>query len=305
VNAIPLSLTHLQREMAGAVMTPLTADEEMRGESLDGRSMSEVAASFISPNSRLNAFERLEIYNRQYWFRVLGAVAEDFPALRAVVGERAFDALAVAYLTAHPSRSFSLRNLGSRLVEWLTENPQYAGRRHRMAVDVAQMEWAFVEAFDNGERDPLTIEQISTLDGSSRLALQPHLRLVELEYPVDDLVLALHKAEKRQATEASVAHEDDSHTPAKLPSLRRHATWLAAHRVDFSVYYLRIKREEFHALSAIRRGMSLTQAIEAGVTSSRVPSSRRPQLVREWFATWAELGWICAADLEQVNDHSS
>ena len=34
-------------------------------------------------NSKLNAFERLEIYNRQYWFRVLGARAETFPRVSA------------------------------------------------------------------------------------------------------------------------------------------------------------------------------------------------------------------------------
>ena len=293
----PMSLGQLQREMAAAVLRPLTPDEEMRSVAPDGRSMEQVASSFIAPNSRLSAFERLEIYNRQYWFRVLGALAEDFPALRAVVGPRAFDALSVAYLTAHPSRSFTLRNLGSGLVEWLEANPQFAGRRHLLAVDVARMEWAFVEAFDNGERDPLTLEQIVTLDGDSQLALQPHLRLVELEHPVDELVLALHKDEKRQTSEAGV-QQDAAHGREKLPTLRRQPTWLAAHRVDLSVYYLRIKREEFQTLHAIRRGLPLAQAIEAGITSSRGPSSRRPQLVREWFTRWAELGWICAPELE-------
>ena len=81
----------LQREMAAAVMLPLTADEQMRAQTPDGRSTADLAESFIAPNSRLTAFERLEIYNRQYWFRVLGALAEDFPALSAVVGARAFE----------------------------------------------------------------------------------------------------------------------------------------------------------------------------------------------------------------------
>ena len=116
--------------------------------------MAAVAESFIAPNSRLTAFERLEIYNRQYWFRVLGALAEDFPAVRSLVGARAFEALSIAYLTAHPSRSFTLRNLGSRLPEWLAANPSFAGRRHRLAVDVARIEWAFVEAFDSASTLP-------------------------------------------------------------------------------------------------------------------------------------------------------
>ena len=71
----PMSLADLQRAMAAAVMMPLTPDEEMQRAAPDGRAMSEVAASFIAPNSRLTAFERLELYNRQYWLRVLGSLA--------------------------------------------------------------------------------------------------------------------------------------------------------------------------------------------------------------------------------------
>jgi len=295
-----MSLEQIQREMAHAVMTPLTPDEEMRKETLDGHSMARVAASFIAPNTRLSAFDRLEIYNRQYWFRVLGALAEDFPALRSVIGSRAFDAMSVAYLNAHPNRSFTLRNLGSRLSDWLIANPHFAGRRASLAVDVVRIEWAFIEAFDGAEHEPLTIEQIATLDGSSHLALQPHLQLVELEYPVDDLVLNLHKQEKRQTTEAGLQHDDQDHAPAKLPALRRKPTWLAAHRVDFSVYYLRLKRGEFHTLRAISAGRPLAEAIEAGITTARVPSARRPQLVRQWFTAWAELGWICAPELDRL-----
>lgn len=292
------TLAQIQREMARAVMMPLSPDDTMQPHSPDGTPMQRIAESFIAPNSRLSSFERLEIYNRQYWYRVLGALAEDFPALRSVIGARAFEAMSVAYLNAHPSRSFTLRNLGSHLAEWLSKNPHYGGRRARLAQDVARIEWAFVEAFDNAVHDPLTLEQIATLDGNSPLTLQPHLRLVELEFPVDDLVLNLHQKEKRQSSEAGVQREESEDAPAKLPTLRRQQTWLAAHRVDYSVYYLRLKRGEFHTLSAIRAGRPLAEAIEAGITTARVPSGRRPQLVRQWFTNWAELGWICAPELE-------
>jgi hypothetical protein len=296
----PMSLAELQREMASAVMQPLTADEEMRATSADGRDMRAVAESFIAPNSKLNSFERLEIYNRQYWFRILGALAEDFPALRAVVGARVFEALSIAYLTAHPSRSFTLRNLGSKLIDWLAANPTFAGRRHRFAIDVTRIEWAFIEAFDNGEYPPLNMEQIATLDAASRLALQPHVCLLALEYPADDLVLGLHKRDKRQATEAGLSHDDGDEAPVKLPKLHRRPTWVAAHRVDNSVYYLRIKREEFLTLSAIRQGLPLADALETGFIGSRIPQSQRAGFIQKWFGSWAELGWICAPDLESL-----
>ena len=292
-----MSLAELQRAMADAIMMPLTPAEDMHTHAPDGRPMSEVAASFIAPNSRLSAFERLEIYNRQYWFRVLGALAEDFPALRAIVGSARFESLSIAYLSAHPSRSFSLRNLGSHLPQWLLDHPQHTGRRHLLAVDVARIEWAFVEAFDNAEQTPLTLDQVATLDAGSRLALQPHVQLIALSYPADDLVLALHDREKRQATEAGVKHDDGAETPARLPSLRRRPTWVAAHRVDLAVYYRRMQREEFLTLTALRDGHTLEAALESGFADSRVPASHRASKVQVWFTTWAELGWICAPDL--------
>jgi len=259
-----------------------------------------VAASFIAPNSRLTAFERLELYNRQYWLRVRGALAEDFPAVRAVVGANRFEELSVAYLSAHPSRSFSLRNLGSKLVDWLIANPRWTGRRHALAVDLARIEWAFVEAFDNAERTPLTLDQIATLDEGSRLALQPHVQLLALNYPADDIALALHGKEKRQTSEAGVTHDDGDPAPVRLPRLRRKPTWVAAHRVDLNVYYRRMEREEFQTLAAIRDGHTLGDALEAGFSGSQMAETRRAGRVRAWFATWAELGWMCAPEIEEL-----
>jgi hypothetical protein len=296
----PISLEDLQRRMAAAVMMPLTADEDMRTHAADGRVMTEVAASFIAPNSQLTPFERLEIYNRQYWYRLKDALAEDFAALRAVVGSEAFEKLSIEYLIDHPSRSFSLRNLGSSLPAWLSVHPQQTGRRHRLALDVVRIEWAFVETFDNAERTPLTLDQIATLDGNSLLGLQPHLQLIALDYAADEVVLALHKQQKRGASEAGVKHDDGPEPPARLPRLRRRPTWVASHRFDNAVYYRRLEREEFLTLTSLREGKPLGEALAAGLADSRKPAERQPALVRGWFAHWAELGWICAPELESL-----
>ncbi len=83
-----MSLLEFQRRMAADVMRPLTEDESMRIYLEDGSCMSDHAATYIKPNRQLAPFERLEIYNRQYWFRVLTALTEDYPALEAVVGAK-------------------------------------------------------------------------------------------------------------------------------------------------------------------------------------------------------------------------
>ena len=72
-----MKLVELQHAMAEAVMQPLTSSYTMRKRAPDGASVAHKAASFIKPNQKLSSFERLEIYNRQYWFRILSCFAED------------------------------------------------------------------------------------------------------------------------------------------------------------------------------------------------------------------------------------
>ena len=292
-----MNLESLQRTMGAAVMQPLTADEEMQPRDTtgrwNGRAMAEVIGEFIAPNDRLTAFERLEIYNRQYWFRLQTAFHEDFPALRAVVGAERFDTLMNAYLAAHPSRSFTLRNLGSKLLTWLTENPQYAGRKLALALDVVRVEWACIEAFDNAEFAPLSAEEVAAIGADSRLALQPYVQLLALQYPADDLVLDMHQHQKRESSEAGTRPEsmdEESYEPLRL---RKRATWLAIHRADFSLYYKRLTQPEFLTLCALRDGQTLPEALEAGFSGSRLAVAAQLNLVRQWFATWAQLGWLC------------
>src|ERR1700735_2748577 len=179
-----MKLLSLQRRMARAVMTPLTPSERMRSVAPDGRSIRAVASEIIKPNDRLTSFERLEIYNRQYWFRILSGFAEDFPGLRAVLGGNRFDRMAKAYLSDCPSQSFTLRNLGSRLETWLGEHSDLAGKNMALVLDMVRLGWAHIEPFDNAERKPLGPEDLLELGPELVLALQPYIGLLELQYPV-------------------------------------------------------------------------------------------------------------------------
>jgi len=299
------SLLELQRKMAAAVMQPLTHGDGMRRRSGDGRQMRKVAAEFIKPNRRLSSFERLEIYNRQYWFRILDNLAEDFPGLRAVIGVKNFDRLARAYLTECPSQSFTLRDLGSRLVWWLERNPVYlepgegAGERKlgirgadsrlvKMAFDVVRLEWAHIEAFDAAELKPLTPEEAAGLNGDSKLRLQPYIRLLPLHFPVDDMLLALKRCE------ADIAGQDAKRRANWIRQFQQpQRIFLAVHRADHSVHYKRLEAGEFRLLQALQRGLPIGEAIEAAYTGNGKSAAQYAEQTREWFATWARLGWLC------------
>src|SRR6201984_440309 len=130
------NLKELQRRVAAVVMQPLTRQESMRRRTLDGRSIKTESEALIKPNRNLTSFERLEIYNRQYWFRVLSSFAEDFPGLRAILGASRFERLMRAYLDDCPSQSFTLRNLGSQLETWLLRNSNWVEPRASLALDI-------------------------------------------------------------------------------------------------------------------------------------------------------------------------
>ena len=287
-----MNLLELQRRMAEDVRRPLTAEFAMQRESEDGVPVAEIAAAYVKPNDRLTSFERLEIYNRQYWFRVLGALEEDYPALQAVVGARRFQALAQAYLREHPSTSFTLRNLGAKLPEWLETHAEFAGRRHRLALDVARLEWAYVEAFDGAAVAPLTEADFAGLRGDSTLELQPHVQLLALSYPVDELVLAVHQASPAGDMMSNAVAERRQTTRMRLPAMRQAKVYLAVHRFADAVYYRRLEREAYRLLLALQKRLPLEEAIVKAFSESKLSVGQLEKKIEQYFAHAAGLGWF-------------
>jgi hypothetical protein len=294
-----MTLLELQRRMAEDVRRPLTADFQMRDTADDGGSVGTIAASYIRPNDRLSSFERLEIYNRQYWFRLISAVSEDFPTLNALLGAKRFDVLILAYLNEHPSASWTLRDLGAKLPQFLEAHPEFTGRRHRLAVDVARLEWAYVDAFDRKHRTPLAREEAQAIGAESKLSLQPHLQLLELNYPVDNLVLTIKKHAPEAEIVSNAANQRESKARMKLPPMKLERVWLAVHRFDDSVYYRRIDRETFLLLSALRSGASVYEAVTRSFEKTKLNAEEQANVLRESFAHASELGWFCLPEAEE------
>ncbi len=288
-----MNLLELQRRMAEDVRRPLVRDYRMQRVAEDGRPMADIAASYIRPNHRLTSFERLEIYNRQYWFRLITAVSEDYPTLNAVLGPKRFDALVLAYLAEHPSTSWTLRDLGANFPTFLDAHPEFGGRRHRLAVDVANLELAYVDAFDGKQIDPLTVEEAQAIGADSRLSLQPHLRLLALAYPVDNLVLAVKKEKPEVDIVSSAATQRDAIDRGKVPPIKREAVFLAVHRYDDSVYYRRLEKEAFFLLKGLRSGASVAVAASQAFATSKLTADAQATLLQESFAHASQLGWLC------------
>ncbi len=283
-----MSLPNTQRWFASIVMRPLTDDNRMQIIGEDGRELADID-SIIAPNDKLSAFERLEVYNRQYWFRLFETLDMDFPALTKLLGSGRFRELAEGYLSTHPSTSYTLRNLGNRMVEFLEANLQFAGEYPEAAIDTAKLEWAYVEAFDAAELPPAKPDEFAAAGEQAKLRLQPHIQFVELRTAVDEFTAKAHGQEFARRDKQYRRFGKDRFKPLA------ETFTVAVYRKDDQVAQLPLDAEAVILLKEIAARKPLGEALEtAFINSSAAPEDIAPR-VQQWFAVWSGLQWFTVA----------
>ena len=268
-------LVDFQRAIAAALMRPLTRQDNLRRGA-------DAAIALVKPNARLSSAERLEIYARSYWSRLLEAFGEDFPGLRAGSAPKALSTCAGSIWLSAPRRVLPCATWG-RLPAWLVAHPEFGGT---LGLEMAELEWAEIESFDAAALTPLTVEQSSALTPESTLQLQPHLQLVQATNAVDTLLLEV-RAQIKAGRKARRFHY------ARLAAAQaEEPIYIAVHRPELMVYYKRLDREMFELLRALGEGITLGEAIEAAYTGSALGEDRKPQHIQQSFALFASLGWF-------------
>ena len=290
-------LAALQRAMWTLISRPLTPASRMPRRWRDGRPTAELAAQIAKPNDRLTSFERLEIYSRMYWFRVLDSLYEDCPGLRAALGQRRFMKLIEAYLVKYPSRSFTLRNLPSRLARFIREEPAWTRPHTALCHDLARFEWARIEVFDSAALPVFTVDDLLDADPERlKLNLQPYLQLLQLDYPVDEFILAVKQRDELSRGEASnttLAHVARNTSGRAVTRPQPARTQVAVHRINGTIYFKRLDPAAYRILRAMQAGKTLAQALGAGIPPAKKSREDWAAKIQAWFRTWMELGWFC------------
>jgi len=132
----------------------------------------------------LSAADGLMIYHNAYRSRLLSVMREDFPALHRWMGDDSFAQLAMAYISAWPSRHFSLRWLGEKLPEFI--RGYIAEPQRSPMIELATLEWAFTLAFDAPDTEPLSLDMMSRFSADDwvnlRVYLTPSVRWLQLQH---------------------------------------------------------------------------------------------------------------------------
>jgi hypothetical protein len=158
---------------------------------------------------------------------------------------------------------------------------------------MVRLEWAHIEAFDNAAEKVLGPEDLLELGPGFRAGLQPYLRLLALQYPVDDLRIQVNRASDERGAASNAALKQKHHDMTKrVNRSNAEQIFLAVHRRNFMVYYRRIDAEEYRLLSALRDGQSIARAIRRAFKESSASTEAQQSMLEKWFAVWAEFGWL-------------
>lgn len=135
----------------------------------------------------------LRIYQQAYRARLVAALRDNFSVLPKVMGDDAFDALALAYLEAHPSARPSIRWFGDTLPAFMATHDELVP--HPAMTDLARMEWALRAAFDAADAPPLRIAALAAVPPDDWPALVftplPSVQLVNLHWNIGPVWRAL------------------------------------------------------------------------------------------------------------------
>ncbi len=255
-----------------------------------GELESEDLSFLVRPDARLGPVERLDIYADMYFYRLRDCLAEDFPKVAARIGKARFHNLATDYLLAHPSTHFSLRQLGRALPGFLRTHPME--REFPELADLARLDWARVDVFDDADAAPFSRQELLEKGGSApekfAVALIPSARLLR----VDASVLPLWRR-----LDGGGGTEEDGE---RWRSARGETCAVRVWRKGFSVFHQSLPADEEHCLRALAAG-GATLAQLGELLLEHQPPGAPPERAAQRLAALLDL-W--ASD-ELLTSHSS
>lgn len=271
--------------MAGADLREvqrLVVEAVTRPEAIDA-SGSPGGVSLLRPSARgMTREDRLEVYRDQFWQRHVPSLAEDFPTLRAVMSEAAFDDLLRRYLLASPPRNWNLQRLGAGMPAFVATHsaPRYDGLAH----DAALLDWAFMEVFDAPDAPPLDLRAVASASPDAwplaRIAFLPALRHVATAHPVATLRAAVKTGEPWQRPAAA---------KSSAVVWRDATCFLHAADVDPAAAQLMLALQNGQRLGdACASVAALHPAISAEALDANVGA---------WFQQWTANGWLSAVEV--------
>jgi Putative DNA-binding domain len=243
------------------------------------------------PAREQSAGQRLAVYNRQYWFRLLTVLQRAFPLTSRLLGFWRFNELAADFLLAHPPRGWDLDHVGAGFVDFLCQATASLESETTRVAPEALLEAARLdEAFHAVFRAPHVERYTPASDEAERL---PHARL-RLSPAVALLTEHWPLAEMRRSALATPGER----TIELEPRLSGARHWLLS-RSGLELQLAPLKPRELQLLTLLSQSTvetALAQLEHACSGSASSPELLQlPANTQKWLARSVQLGvWVGA-----------
>lgn len=277
-------LLELQTRFGGMLRTPLERSSGTLRAETSAYESALVAA--VRPTATLSSAERLAIYQRQHWFRLLTVLQSLYPLTARLLGYWRFNEYAVRHLLERPPRGSDIETVGDGLDETLSRQlPPHgtvqASSRRRVGVaallEAARVDAAFHRVTRAVSQPPFSLAaQDPARLGSSCFVLSSSVALLQERWPLCELRLSLVQQQSGGVLQLG-------------ERLRSPRHWLLAWRQG-RLGLLQLEPHEARLLALLQEH-SLEHAL--GLLESNVPELERAQLperARAWLARSVRLG---------------
>jgi hypothetical protein len=285
----PVNLAKVQRWFADIITRPIDEESRMNPISPTGASMEHEAPQFIIPSPTLRPDQRIELYNQQYWWRLLKALHESYPFLLRLFGYHDFNqTIAVPFLTKNPPDHWSLAMLGHQLPQWI-ENEYQQGDKS-LVHNAAKIDWAYNWAFLAPEQPALAAASLPKNNDiadlmACKVNLQPYITLFSLPSDLFNFRFEFLK----QEPEYWLVHD--------FPDLKKDRSYyfILYRNQKNNIAWIELSEAAYLLLSHLQQGTSIEEACDWLETQNESVFEEATTKLHLWLQDWIIRKWLFAS----------
>lgn len=277
---VPLKLKKTQQWFASIISRPIDEESRMNPISPSGVAMEEEAPLYIAPSPTLRPDERIQIYNQQYWWRLLNTLHDIFPLVTRLFGYHDFNqVIGIPYLYQYPPPDWCLIKIGDHLPDWVEAN--YEAPDKQLVLDAGRIDCAFNLSFlapEHERMNPSTSEEAML---SQKLFLQPHIHLFDMDYNLFEF------------RQEFLKEKPDYWVENDFPNLLRekHYFFVLFRNRKNDLSWNEISEGEYHLLKKFQTGMTIDNACQWLEEQPSIYEKAMSNL-HLWFQEWTARGWL-------------
>ena len=225
--------------------------------------------SELAPLPNQSVKNRLDIYRNGYFVRLHNNLADDFPGLKAELGEQKFKELISAYLQNYPSNHYSITHIGEKLAAFIQE--KYA---EPFWTELALFEYEMIVASLAENKPWLDLAWLANIPPEQQMQLKfrwhPSVKKQSFYFNTPEYWQAL--LTKRRVT---------------LRTRKNLATYLIWN-YQHEIYFMSLSKSEMHFATAITQQLNFVEVCEAIADS--MPEEKLIPWVAKTVRNWVQQG---------------